>query len=109
MVVVSRAELVVLNRPYAARKSGGTDINVRTDRWALVDERSPFPDWEERCLRARRTAEGHLKHQPDFGQACRRSCRRCQTAVRGAGGYDEEADFAGYRAARARPKSVDLS
>lgn len=69
-IVTDPKLLPALDRPYQSRKLGGPDVHVRTDRWQLVDQRAPSPDWEERCLRVRRAAERHLTTQRSFIDAC---------------------------------------
>ena len=59
---VTDPELIrILQRPYASRKDGGADINIRHDRWAAVDASSAIADWAEFCARGRRTAERVLR------------------------------------------------
>lgn len=59
---VSDPELIsVMRRPYASRKDGGADINIRHDRWPAVDAVSTVADWADFCVRGCRTAERVLR------------------------------------------------
>jgi ATP-dependent helicase HepA len=65
--------LKALNRPYQAQKKGGSDVNLRFDRWNAVDEARPINDWAERCRRARSIADKALRDDPRFAETIQRA------------------------------------
>jgi ATP-dependent helicase HepA len=66
--------LAILEMPYSRkpRADGSSDVNIRLERWALVDAMVPVGDWGDLCHRARTTAESLIRHDPEFRERCRR-------------------------------------
>jgi ATP-dependent helicase HepA len=66
--------LAQLNLPYCTdrRDDGGSDTNLRPDRWPTLDASVPIGDWGGLCTRARDAAERVLRNDDGFGERCRR-------------------------------------
>ncbi|WP_437931103.1 protein DpdE [Sorangium sp. So ce291] len=69
-----------LARPYQARTKGGSDLNLRPDRWSAVDGAVPVADWGELCVRARTAAEQALRGTPGFVERCQTAAARVRAA-----------------------------
>lgn len=77
---VRHAQLLeVLQRPYRPKRDGGTDVNLRPDRWSAVDSVAPIADWHGLCVRARRHAEDRLRSSESFIGLCRTHAERVRT------------------------------
>ncbi len=77
-----------LELPYskAGRSDGGTDVNLRLERWDAVDVLVPVGDWDDLCRRARRKAEDLLRANPGFRERCRAHAQRVRDAASSAEG-----------------------
>lgn len=65
-----RVVLAALERPYRPIIHGGSDLNLRPDRWPAVDAAVAIGDWEGLCLRARRVAEDRVRNSTEFIDSC---------------------------------------
>jgi ATP-dependent helicase HepA len=75
--------IVLLEMPYSRnpRADGGSDVNLRLERWAMVDAVAPVGEWGELCLRARKTAERSLRATISFSERCRQGALAVREAA----------------------------
>jgi len=75
--------LRALDVPYAKkpRPDGGTDVNLRLERWTQVDALVPVGDWAALCVRARERAEAVLRSDADLRELCQRYARQVTDAA----------------------------
>jgi ATP-dependent helicase HepA len=80
--VRSSEVLRALDLPYAKkpRPDGGTDANLRLERWPQVDALVPMGDWCALCVRARERAEALLRSDTDLRELCQRYARQMTDA-----------------------------
>jgi ATP-dependent helicase HepA len=79
---VTAPELIrILERPYVAQKDGGSDINIRHDRWAAVDAVNSVTDWGEFCARGRCAAETVLRSNVELNSAHSEAARRYRSVI----------------------------
>jgi hypothetical protein len=65
-----------LSREYISAENGGTDVNLRFDRWLKVDEIRPLNDWTARCRRAREVAENAVRGSNEIRALQRKATER---------------------------------
>ena len=56
-VVTDKELLDLLDSDYHAASRGGTDVNLRSERWLRVEDLRPMTSWADVCRSARRLAE----------------------------------------------------
>jgi ATP-dependent helicase HepA len=76
--------LALLNLPYCkgCRPDGGSDTNLRSDRWPTLDASVSVGDWDGFCTRARLTAERLLRSDNGFLDRSHRQARLVRDAAR---------------------------
>jgi ATP-dependent helicase HepA len=80
--------IALLGMPYSRRPrpDGTSDVNIRLERWGIVDALLPVGDWGDLCARAHGTAESLIQNDPEFRE--RRHTHATNMLDEGRNGYE---------------------